>query len=147
TDREQVSAVAYSPDGKRVTLADAISTISFWDASNGKELLRFKGHKGRIGQLAFSLDGKYLATASSADGLVRIWDAANGAKMGSLPVDTNGVNGVSFSPDGTKLAVGANSGIYIFIVRVQDLITFAETRVTRQLTVEECQKYLHLEQC
>jgi WD40 repeat protein len=144
---EQVSYVAYSPDGKQVALAGGTGTISIWDASTGKELLAIKGHKGWIGQLAFSPDEKYLATVSNTDNLVRMWDATSGLNLWTLPVDTNGVGGVAFTPDGKQLAVGADSGIYIFIVPIQDLIAFAESRVTRQLTLEECQKYLHLEQC
>jgi len=147
SQHEQVSYVAYSPDGKRVALASLFGTISIWDASTGKELLRFKAHKGWIGQFAFSPDGKYLATVSVADGLVRMWNATSGLILWTLPVDTEGVGGVEFSPDGKHLAVGANSGIYIFVVPVQDLITFAESRITRQLTLDECQKYLHVQKC
>jgi WD40 repeat protein len=144
---EEVSYVVYRPDGKRVALASLFGTISIWDTSTGKELLRFKAHKGWIGQFAFSPDGKNLATVSDADGLVRMWDAASGLNLWTLPVDTEGVGGVAFSPDGKRLAVGANSGIYTFIVSIQDLIEFAKSRLTRQLTIEECQKYLHVEQC
>jgi len=144
---EQVSYVAYSPDGKQVALSGGYGSISIWDAVTGEELLKFKGHKGWIGQLAFSPDGKSLASVSVADGLVRMWDAANGLNLWTLPVDAEGVGGVAFSPDGKYLAVGANSGIYIFVVPIQDLITFADSRVTRPLTLEECQKYLHIQQC
>jgi WD40 repeat protein/transcriptional regulator with XRE-family HTH domain len=144
---EQVSYVSYSPDGKRVALSSLFGTISLWDASTGKELLRFKAHKGWIGQFAFSPDGKYLATVSVADGLVRMWDASTGVNQWTLPVDNEGVGGVAFNPDGKYLAVGANSGIYSFIVPIRDLITYAKSRVTRPLTLEECQKYLHIQQC
>jgi len=130
-----------------VALSGGYGGISIWDAITGEELLKFKSHKGWIGQLAFSLDGKSLASVSVADGLVRMWNATNGLNLWTLPVDAEGIGGVAFSSDGKHLAVGANSGIYIFVVPIQDLITLAESRVTRQLTLEECQVYLHVQKC
>jgi hypothetical protein len=35
----------------------------------------------------------------------------------------------------------------VFLLRLDDLLALAQTRVTRKFTVEECQKYLHVEQC
>ena len=57
--------------------------------------------------MAFSPDGKLLATADAA-GYVRLWNPVTGQAVGSpLPADTGpvgGVNGVAFSPDGKLLA-------------------------------------------
>jgi len=54
---------------------------------------------------------------------------------------------VAFSPDGEYLAVGAGTGIQIFILPVEDLVALTKSRVTRSLTAEECQKYLHVKVC
>jgi hypothetical protein len=35
----------------------------------------------------------------------------------------------------------------MFLLDPVDLVALAKTRVTRALTIEECQKYLHVEQC
>jgi len=35
----------------------------------------------------------------------------------------------------------------IFTLRIEDLITLAKSRVMRSLTMQECQKYLHVERC
>jgi WD40 repeat protein len=55
---------------------------------------------------------------------------------------------VAFSPDGTRLATSGQDGtIRIYLLRIEELIALAKSRVKRALTTGECQKYLHIEQC
>jgi WD40 repeat protein len=56
----------------------------------------------RIAGVAFSPDGKTLATANTS-GAIQLWDAATGAAAGTL-ADLQTVVGVAFSPDGKTLA-------------------------------------------
>ncbi len=141
-----VTAVNYSTDGKRVVIASFNGTINIWDALTGEQQLTWRGHSGSVYQVVFSSDGKLLATASS-DGSARLWDAASGLNLLTLPFDSGSGGSVSFSPDGKRLAVGGRSGISIFYLQIQDVIALAKSRVTRALTQDECQQYLHVETC
>ena len=105
-----VESLVYSPDGK--TLASgAFQEVILWDAQTGAIRRRLDGFADRVVALAFSHDGKLLATgggAPTADGEIKIFEAATG----KLIVDIkNGhsdtVFDVSFSPDDKKLATAA----------------------------------------
>jgi WD40 repeat protein len=111
----------------------------------GKKLLTLRG-AASVAAINFSPDGKWIA-AASADGTAHIWDAVTGANLLSLPVDSGGTGDVAFSPDGKRLAVGGKSGIYILVLPIDEVIALAKSRVTRSLTTEECQQYLHVTTC
>jgi WD40 repeat protein len=55
---------------------------------------------------------------------------------------------VAWSPDGTRLATASRDRTArVWALNLNDLLTIAKSRVTRTLTTDECQKYLHVEQC
>lgn len=73
------------------------------------ELILQNGHSLRSDGLAFSPDGRYLASASS-DSTVRIWDAVTGNELRALTGHTGGVRNLAFSFDGKLLASGGMDG-------------------------------------
>jgi WD40 repeat protein/class 3 adenylate cyclase len=143
---DAIWSVAYSPDGKYVALAGHTGAISIWDATTGKKILALRGHTTEVAAIGYSPDGKLIATAS-IDGTAKVWDATTGLNLLTLPVDSRGAGGVSFSPDGKRLAVGGASGIYVFVLPIDEVVALAKTRLTRSLTTEECQQYLHVATC
>jgi WD40 repeat protein len=70
-------ALAFSADGKSVAACDESARLIVWDAANGKARFRITEHKqGQLFSLAFSPDGKLLASAGSYQ--VCLWDALTG---------------------------------------------------------------------
>ena len=101
-----VSAVAFSPDGKRVLTGSDDNTARLWDAATGNPVATLAGHKARVSAVAFSPDGKRVLTGSS-DNTARLWDAATGNAVATLAGHTGSVSAVAFSPDGKRVLTGS----------------------------------------
>ena len=147
--RGTVSGAIFSPDGTLLATISNDGTAKLWNAATGQELFTFGGHNGPIMGVAFSSDGQLLATAST-DGTAKIWDVSAGAEAQPLTLygHTGPVINVTFSPDGTRLVTVSGDGTArVYALRIADLIAIAKSHLTRTWTLEECQRYLHLNAC
>ncbi|QXE33197.1 hypothetical protein KQY30_01670 [Streptomyces sp. GMY02] len=64
----------------------------------------------RVSSLAFSPDGRTLATSGDNTSPVRLWDTATGFPQATYDGHTSGVLALTFSPDGHTLATGGRDG-------------------------------------
>ena len=83
-----------------------------------------EGHSSVVDAVAFSPDGKQLASGS-LDKTVRVWDVATGATLQILEGHSSVVDAVAFSPDGKQLASGSSDKT----VRVWDVATGATLQI------------------
>jgi len=71
-----------------------------------------RGHKAAIFGIAWSPDGRFLASAS-ADGTVRLWESETGALRRTQRGGIGTATDVAFSPDGKRLAFASSDGIVL----------------------------------
>jgi WD40 repeat protein len=100
----------FSPDGKTIaSCGGADGTIKLWEVSTGV-LSQLTGHKESVESIAFTSDGKFLAS-SGFDDTLRIWDLATGQAR-TISADNSFSRSIVFSPDGKILATSpGDSGV------------------------------------
>ena len=78
----------------------------------------------------------------------RGWDATSGQELLTLRGHDSKVLSVAWSPDGKRLASSGEDGIVqIYAMDIHDLLNLARSRVTRDLTPDECLRYFQSKSC
>ncbi len=130
-------SLAFSPDGGLLACGTGFGQILVWDGSSGALLSWSQACNYPVLGLAFSRDGRWLASSWSPE--VRIWDACAAAshspmKSSLRPAVTlnirPGIGGtVAFSPNGLFLSVGSFIGTIIRIYNVPSWSRLTEFNV------------------
>jgi WD40 repeat protein len=111
-DGNLLAAVGGVPDRVR-TGPDRAGFIMLWDLRTGKEWAGRTDLTDELMAVAFSADGRLLATGGE-DGSVRLWEAATGQQRHRFTGHMSEVHGVAFSPDG-KLVAAASPDAPVFV--------------------------------
>ncbi len=99
-----INLMRFSPDGTRLVVGTDVA-VWVYDVLDGKETALFTGHGGQVNALAFSPDGKFLASGGSANPIIQLWDLEIGSKLATLKLAErhDSVTALAFSDDGTTL--------------------------------------------
>jgi WD40 repeat protein/serine/threonine protein kinase len=108
---ERTEALAFSPDGEILASSTGLASnsIDLWSVSDQKLIDRLEGHARYVHSLAFSQDGKQLASAS-ADQTLRIWDTETWQEPIVLKGHQQEVWALTFFSDSVRLASGSKDG-------------------------------------
>jgi WD40 repeat protein len=77
---------------------------------------------------------------ASRDKTAKVWEANTGQELFTLTGHDGWVWSAAYSPDGQRI-VTAGDIVQIYTTDMEELLQIAESRVTRQLTAEEKEKY------
>lgn len=145
---EKVNSVAFSPDGITIAAGDSLTltadsqgknpTVHLWDARTGKLLRTLKGHRYHIQSVAFSPDGKLIASGGDHSP-IRLWDVNTGQQIRTFGWDETttrnntevgsarplylhdgrpfSVDSIAFSPDGSTLVSCSIQSVFLWDVK------------------------------
>jgi WD40 repeat protein len=106
-----VTALAYSPDGKRLAVG-GYRAVMLWDTTTGQPVACLTGLSGQITSLAFRPDGTQLAVAggaASVSGEARVYDAKTFAPVGpALTGHTDVIYSIAWNAEGSRLATASH---------------------------------------
>ncbi|WP_299493194.1 NB-ARC domain-containing protein [Acaryochloris sp. IP29b_bin.137] len=103
---DEVRAVAFSPDGRYLAIADQDCKVRVWCAQTYQQLWVGHDHQNAVLSIALSPDSQSLASAS-ADHTIKLWDAETGVCRHTFHDHQSEVCAVAFSPNGQHLASGS----------------------------------------
>jgi len=105
-------AFAFDPVTKRLASGDDEGTVRVWDVTRGLLHYTFTKHTTTMVRLAFSPDGKFLASFANYGPEVRLWDVAHGQEISNFPRDR--IETLAFSPCGTLIAADTEKEILVW---------------------------------
>jgi WD40 repeat protein/serine/threonine protein kinase len=124
--------MVFSRDGRRLVIAGERS-VRIWSLPHTEEKLVLRGHARGVPGVAFSPDGRLLASASK-DRTVKIWNSLTGQLDKELTGFAGVVQAVAFSADGRLLATGDwASGLQIWDVKTWNVLTVVQHNLGSQL--------------
>ena len=106
-----INIMRFSPDGTRLAVGTDVG-VWLYDVPDGKETALFTGYIGQVNALAFSADGKILASGGVANPVIQLWDLDTDSKLSTLtlPEEIQSISTLTFAKDNTMLISLDQSG-------------------------------------
>ncbi len=108
-----IKDVAFSPNGELLAVPTDIG-IWLYDVATSREVALLPTR--RLWDIAFSPDGRTLASCGAYKDPIRLWEVATGEETATIDYDATAL---AFSPDGKTLASGSNYGIEVWDVETR----------------------------
>ncbi len=123
-----METAVFSPDAKTILTSSTDRIAQIWDATTGKEIRRFVGHRGFVHDAQF-IEGAKRVVTGARDKMVKIWDPATGKELQSLP-NPGAVDRIAIAAGRYCLALWEpNNGVEVpFGMTLWDLATGKEIR-------------------
>ena len=125
-NKDEVSAVAFDPYGKRALSATKNGDVNIWSIPTGAQERTLRGHTKSVTQAEFTKDGRYVLT-SSADSTIRLWNVETGVMEKIYVGHLAKVNGISISPDGNYFVSCSDDGnVLMWELMTEELVGIFE---------------------
>ena len=131
-----INIMRFSPDGTRLAVGTDIA-VWLYDVPDGKEIALFTEHPGQVNALAFSTDGKILASGGYINPVIQLWDPDTDSQLATLtlPEGIQSISTLTFAKTDTILISLDESGNITYwdvntYKKVLDIVT--QLSVTQQ---------------
>jgi len=140
------TAVTFVAGDSVLLTGGADGSLRMWSLAGAPTLFaELGGHNAAVTSIVADDAGSLIVSASS-DGVIKVRDPDGTERFGIPGIDTPTI--VDVTDDGTRLAIPAADGtIRVFLLDPEQLVELAASRLTRDLTRDECIRYLGGNSC
>lgn len=107
-----INCFTFSPDGETIAISDG-ERFGVWNATTGKHLKTFIEDIHEVYSIAYSPDGKTIATCN-LDGTIQWWDAQTGKNIKTFTGYINVWRAIKYSPDGKTIAITESNDVSLW---------------------------------
>ena len=140
-DRRGITALTHTLDGKTLAVGYTNGDIALWNTATQQRTALLDTTSRVVWALAFSPDGRLLASGGYKDATISLWDIQTGTLLETFDGHTretimpdHGVSEIAFSPDGKTLASGSAVDCTL---RIWDVASQTQIAVLLELDIDK----------